>query len=266
MKLSIITINLNNGDGLRKTIQSVLSQEYVDFEYIIIDGGSQDDSVEIIKEYDNRINYWISEPDTGIYDAMNKGIVKSKGEYLLFINSGDFLSENILNRIISSDSLNSDIIYGNAFVVFKNGERELFIPPKELTFSTFFNGTICHQATFIKKELFKKYGMYNDRYRIVSDWLFFIKAIVFGNVMVRYIDEMISTVDGHGIGTSAFAANERIKALSSIIPESIIKDYQEMTNLNITNEELRKELSQYKRRFYRANQILTYLKKLSGIK
>lgn len=266
MKLSIITVNLNNGSGLRKTIESVLSQDYVDFEYIIIDGGSQDESVDIIKEYENGINYWISETDTGIYNAMNKGIVKSKGEYLLFINSGDFLSENILNRIISSDSLNSDILYGNAFVVFKNGERELFIPPKELTFNTFFNGTICHQATFIKKELFEKYGMYNEGYKIVSDWIFFLKVIVFEKVLVRYIDETIASVDGHGIGTSDYAVNERIKALSLIAPESIITDYQEMTNLNKITEELRKELYQYKRRFYLANQILTYIKKMSGCK
>lgn len=265
-KLSIITINLNNAEGLIKTIESVVKQSFFQYEYIVIDGDSKDGSVEIIKNYSAQITYWISEQDSGIYNAMNKGILIANGEYLLFLNSGDFLSENILAKIFSSDSLNSDIVYGNAFVVFKNGEKKLFIPPQELTFNTFFNGTICHQATFIKKELFEKYGMYNEGYKIVSDWLFFIEVIVFGKVMVRYVDDTIAFVDGAGIGTSDLAVNERIKALNLIIPEMIIKDYQGMTNLNKTIEELRKELSQYKRRFYRANQILTYLKKLSGKK
>ena len=87
MKLSIITINLNNAAGLRKTIQSVVNQTYIDFEYIIIDGFSSDGSIEVIKEYADRINYWVSEPDRGIYNAMNKGILKTSGEYIHFLNS-----------------------------------------------------------------------------------------------------------------------------------------------------------------------------------
>ena len=89
MKLSIITINRNNAAGLRRTIESVVSQTYTEFEYIIIDGASTDESVDVIKEYADKITFWVSEPDNGIYNAMNKGILKAKGEYLLFLNSGD---------------------------------------------------------------------------------------------------------------------------------------------------------------------------------
>jgi len=94
MKLSIITINYNDKEGLRKTIESVLSQTWTDYEYLIIDGGSADGSLDVIREYEDKITYWISEKDNGIYNAMNKGIVKSKGAYLQFLNSGDYLVDN----------------------------------------------------------------------------------------------------------------------------------------------------------------------------
>jgi len=112
-KLSIITVNLNNAEGLRKTIESVVSQTYTDYEYIIIDGGSTDGCVEIIKQYEDKITYWVSEPDKGIYNAMNKGILKAKGEYCQFLNSGDWLiKESILHDIFSILPI-ADIIYGN---------------------------------------------------------------------------------------------------------------------------------------------------------
>jgi glycosyltransferase involved in cell wall biosynthesis len=100
IKLSIITINYNNRDGLEKTIRSVIDQRFTDFEFIVIDGGSTDGSVDNIRKYENKINYWCSEKDAGIYNAQNKGIKKAKGEYCLFLNSGDFLyNEDVLNKI-----------------------------------------------------------------------------------------------------------------------------------------------------------------------
>lgn len=117
MKLSIITVNRNNTEGLRKTIESVVSQTYTDFEYIIIDGASTDGSVDIIKEYADRITYWVSEPDNGIYNAMNKGILKAKGEYLQFLNSGDWLvDEGVLQTMIKyTDDV--DILIGNIYLI-----------------------------------------------------------------------------------------------------------------------------------------------------
>ena len=111
--LSIITINRNNAAGLRKTIESVVSQTYTDFDYIIIDGASTDESVDVIKEYADRITYWVSEPDTGIYNAMNKGILKANGEYCLFLNSGDWLYDNDVLNDVFSISPTEDIVYGN---------------------------------------------------------------------------------------------------------------------------------------------------------
>jgi len=116
MKLSIITVNLNNKSGLQKTIDSVISQTYKDFEWIIIDGGSTDGSKELIEQYSQYITYWISEPDKGIYNAMNKGIVQAKGEYLQFLNSGDALYDKyVLDKILKATNITSDIITGSIF-------------------------------------------------------------------------------------------------------------------------------------------------------
>src|SRR4030043_464009 len=123
--LSIITINLNNAAGLRQTIESVINQTFSDYEYIIIDGGSTDGSVDVIKEYASKLRYWITEPDTGIYNAMNKGIMQAKGEYFQFLNSGDwFLNETILQKLFSVDH-NADILYGDEYWVYKNGIKKL---------------------------------------------------------------------------------------------------------------------------------------------
>ena len=113
MKLSIITINYNNLEGLKKTYESVVCQTWTDYEWIIIDGGSTDGSREFIEEHQDKFAYWCSEPDKGVYNAMNKGIAKAQGEYLNFMNSGDrFYDHQTLNEVFSS-GFQEDILYGN---------------------------------------------------------------------------------------------------------------------------------------------------------
>ena len=110
MKLSIITINFNDREGLDKTIQSVINQAYKEFEYIVIDGASTDGSVDVIKKYADKLTHWVSEPDSGIYNAMNKGTQMASGEYCLYLNSGDFLAEDdVLERLFEND-FNEDIV------------------------------------------------------------------------------------------------------------------------------------------------------------
>ena len=127
MKLSIITVNLNNKDGLQKTIDSVISQTYKDFEWIIIDGGSTDGSKELIENYSDYVSYWVSEPDKGIYNAMNKGIKQSHGEYLQFLNSGDiFIEDNTLKQVVSQ-LVNEDIVFGYAVIINNNTKKRVNI-------------------------------------------------------------------------------------------------------------------------------------------
>ena len=147
MKLSVITINYNNRDGLRKTIESVVNQTCKDFEYVIIDGGSTDGSVDVIKEYADRINYWVSEPDKGIYNAMNKGIDVAQGEYCLFLNSGDYLFDNYVLSEVALHLDGTDVITG----CLKLDTGEFWYAHKEITLSLLYKGfSLSHPASFIK--------------------------------------------------------------------------------------------------------------------
>ena len=187
-KLSIITINLNNSKGLRKTIESVVSQTNKDFEYLIVDGGSTDGSVEIIREYSDSIAWWISEPDYGIYHAMNKGISKANGFYCQFLNSGDSLiSKDVTDKMLRGTSTSS-IIYGNKIKIMSNGRSVYNRKLNTESFLTFYKGTMNHATAYIKKTLFDKYGLYDEELKIVSDWKFYLMAVGLHNETVEYKD------------------------------------------------------------------------------
>jgi glycosyltransferase involved in cell wall biosynthesis len=234
LPLSIITVNLNNVDGLRKTFESVFGQSFSDFEYLVIDGGSTDGSYELIKNNNNLLNYWISETDSGIYQAMNKGIRKAKGEYCLFLNSGDqLINSNILSEVFNF-KYHADILYGNMQVV-KNGQViGLATTPAIITFKTLFEGTIHHQAAFIKRILFESYGLYDEEYRIRSDWGFWIKTVVLNNCTTHFINKVISVYDAGGLSSFREAIeiekNETDIILSKSIPMKVLADYKMFIN------------------------------------
>lgn len=181
-KLSIITINLNNKQGLLQTIQSVREQTFTDFEYIVIDGASTDGSVEVITEYASLFSYSVSEPDTGVYHAMNKGILQATGEYCLFLNSGDCLYDSETLQKVFSQNFSEDIVYGDSM----NGDIYCRYPEK-LTPLYLFRKPLLHQATFIKRSLFNTYGLYNEQYNIVSDWEFFLKVLYKEKCSYKYL-------------------------------------------------------------------------------
>jgi len=245
-KLSIITVNLNNREGLERTIQSVVSQTFTDFEYIIVDGGSTDGSVEVIQSFIPSIPQsftWLSEPDTGIYNAMNKGIKLAKGEYLLFLNSGDWLAdENVIGDFCKCN-LNEDIISGN--VIMNNAKNEIWESPKKnkLVFYVFYRTTIPHQASFIKKNLFYQYGFYNENNIIVSDWEFFLEHLMINNCSYNHFDRIISYLDMTGISQNSsfndLQMEERQSILKKHFPAKILSDYDDLRDLKaITNYSL----------------------------
>ncbi len=197
-KLSIITINRNNAYGLRETIASVLKQVNREFEYIVIDGASEDESVNVIKENQEKLTYWESKPDNGIYHAMNKGIDKANGEYLLFLNSGDYL---LNDRVIADAVLrmgSSDLLYGKLLISQKGKFIEHLFPEK-LTFKYFLTQSLPHPCTFISKKLFRKVGYYNEQLKIVSDWEFFVRAVCLFNCSYEYLNNTIAVIDTDGI-------------------------------------------------------------------
>lgn len=196
--ISIITINYNNASGLKKTIDSVCAQSFQDFEFIVIDGNSNDNSLDIIKQ-NNKINYWVSETDKGIYDAHNKGIIKATGDYLLFLNSGDILADNlVLKNVLSHFSNNKSFYYGN-LILEKNKVLQKHIAPSSIDLDFMINSTFWHPCVFIKSELFKLYGQYNIEFKIAGDYEFFIRCLLKPNVSTEYINEFITIFDGNGI-------------------------------------------------------------------
>lgn len=229
MKLSIITINFNNSNGLQKTIESVVGQTYTNYEYIIIDGGSSDDSKDTIKLYDKKIKYWVSEPDKGVYHAMNKGIKKANGEYCLFLNSGDTLINNNVLEVVFENFPDKDIVYGNL-----QNSSGLDVYANQLKFSTFFYSSIGHPVSFIRRTLFDIYGTYNEKYKIVSDWEFFIIALVKNNCSYQHINTTISYFEPGGISNNPknelLQINEREEVLRKLFP-LMYDDYMELKKL-----------------------------------
>lgn len=226
MKLSIITINRNNANGLDKTIQSVINQSYEDFEYIVIDGNSTDHSIDIIKKYNSNINYWVSETDKGIYNAMNKGIAKANGNYVLFLNSGDYLVNSDVLKSVFEKQQTADIIYGNMQIDWGNGKITSGKMPDKITFKQMYIDTLWHPVSFIKKTLFDKYGLYNETYKVVADYDFFFKVIIINNVTTYHINVDIAMYNLNGLSSlpenKALEQAERRKVIESYLPQSII--------------------------------------------
>lgn len=223
-KISIITINYNDSKGLEKTINSIVNQTFQDFEYIIIDGGSSDESLDVIKRHEDGIHYWISEEDAGIYNAMNKGIRVANGDYLLFLNSGDHLfNKNVLLKNIEHFN-NEDIIYFNVEIRGNNNSKIVSYPDK-LSFFYFFLNGLCHQAVFIRRELFYKYGFYDEELKIVSDWKFFLLTIFKYNSTYKKMNKILSTHYLGGVSTQIDNTEERNIVLNQHF-SGFVEDYR----------------------------------------
>lgn len=225
-KISIITINRNNATGLRQTIESVISQINDECEYLLIDGQSDDGSEEVIREFADYITYRASEPPRGVYAAMNQGIAHATGTYCLFLNSGDWLNTGSIAeaiRVCTGD----DVIYFNTYLSYGNNRVEKERYPTELSMRSFFRRTIGHQSTLIKRELFTRYGLYNEGNKLYSDYEFWLKSIILGNVTCRYVDTFLSYYDMGGISTNPDkeASQEIAAILTKSLPERVLADY-----------------------------------------
>lgn len=250
MILSIITINRNNSTGLEKTMASVLVQTYTDFEYVVVDGASTDGSVDVIRrfapQFGDRIK-WVSEPDKGIYNAMNKGIRMASGEYIEILNSGDILAapdvtERMITALVQHQSMlgaSIPILYGNMIRDFGNGKLSRDVGkavrnegselPQEVewTMDAFIKGTVNHDPTYIRADLFVKYGLYDDSLRITSDWKWFVNAVVFGGEKIYYVPIDVTIFDTTGISETELVSREKERRgeLEKMLPSAILKDY-----------------------------------------
>ncbi|MFN4762865.1 glycosyltransferase family 2 protein [Gillisia sp. Q332] len=237
--ISIITVNLNDLEGLKRTMTSVFEQTFKEFEYIIIDGGSTDGSKEYIERHSNKIDTWVSEKDSGIYNAMNKGIKAASGEYLLFLNSGDtFYNMKVLSKVNEYVKDDWDILFGNV-QLYGHSKKELnklVIYPEKLTFSFFFSNTIIHQAAFIKRELFDEVFYYNEDLKFVSDWEFFLCAICKFNYSYKKLDFTVTNFNMNGFSSDPVNKKslnkERELCLKTHFP-LMLEDYKELFQLRL---------------------------------
>ena len=232
MKLSIITINFNNRSGLLKTIESVISQTFKDYEWIVIDGGSTDGSRELIERYADHFSYWVSEPDKGVYNAMNKGIRRAKGDYLLFLNSGDCLYDShVLQTVLGIEHM-ADILYGYMIVEGSDTVPNAALMKPVLYWTDFIGNTLPHQASFIRRALFEKYGLYDESYKIAGDAKFFIKAIVWEKATYEFIPEKVAVFQSGGISSDSMRFEERdVRLRNEMFPKMVVDDYKDIVTL-----------------------------------
>lgn len=220
--LSIITINYNNLNGLQKTIDSVLSQTFKDFEWIVIDGGSTDGSRELLEKHTEHFAFWCSETDKGIYNALNKGLQYAHGDYIQFLNSGDWLYENsTLGKVFTIIDRKDDIYYGNNIQVNEGDNLNPYTYPDELGFLFFPYNNICHQATFYRRNLFEN-NPYDESFSIVSDWAMNLKLLFEGRTF-KHIDQFIVYYDNRGKSSEADNRHhlERTAAFEKYVPQQI---------------------------------------------
>lgn len=227
---SIITINLNNADGLRKTIDSVLKQSFKNFEFIIIDGASVDASLAVIEQVAAKLSFCVSEKDKGIYDAMNKGISKANGKYVLFLNSGDyFYDSQVLQKVFDSCS-ESDIIYGDVMLMKKEEELRIKTYPHKLTNYYLLTDNVAHQSQFISLNLFKENGVYDLEYKVVADYEFFLRVYFKQKMSYQHLNLVVSAYNLDGFSASPKAVKiikqERLQAQKKYMSFSLVVIYQ----------------------------------------
>lgn len=225
-KITIITINFNNRYGLEKTIRSVVCQSCHNYEYVIIDGGSTDGSVDVIKKYVDNIDYWVSERDKGIYHAMNKGIDKANGEYCLFLNSGDTLYDSEVIRNVCPQ-LEADIVVGGICKGTSGYVKRLKLTEPLVMLDFWFENPIPHQSTFIKSEVCRQL-YYDESLKIVGDLKFFIQAIVFNECSQQSIDTIVSYFDENGISGQINSDDEWERVFKELLGSSLFSDCQRM--------------------------------------
>lgn len=170
MKVSIITIAYNNLEGLKDTYRSIRRQTFCDFEWIVVDGGSTDGTKEFLEEHNEELAWWCSEKDKGVYNAQNKGTLHARGEYSIYMNSGDsFYADDVLEKVFEQDIANADIVYGNWMLVFEDGKTRLGRAPEVADLTYFFDDNMCHQSMLIRTEAVRN-RPFDESFRIYADW------------------------------------------------------------------------------------------------
>ena len=262
-KITVITVVYNDANGIKRTIDSVESLDYQNIEYIIIDGNSADNTVDVIQANSKKVSKWISEPDSGIYDAMNKGIGMSTGDWLIFMNAGDeFADKDVISYIIPYIN-DYDIIYGSMLRVSDTAQYiTRGITSEYPDAFDFMHGSLGHQASFINRKVFKITGNYSTEYKLASDAKFFYDAIVINSARTKYIDKVIAKFSLGGASTTnqQLYNHERKVFLIESLGLSVYSRYEELYRMK-NNVEMAEAISLYKwlKKHYYLYRIIRFL-------
>lgn len=248
-KVSVITICHNEALKIRRTLESIHNQTFNDFEHIVIDGNSSDGTKEIISSFAGRLSHFVSEPDSGIYEAQNKGIKLAQGDYLIFINGGDCLHDHDVFKDIFEQDQAADIIYGNLLIEEADGSATLGRSPLKITLDFLLRGTLWHPVSFIHRSLFKKYGCYDESLKIVADYDFFLKVLMVEQANALHVDRTISRFNTDGIGSSpeyqTLHDSERAAVQRRYFTEPVIEMFEELEKYRLHNNHLQQQLCEY---------------------
>lgn len=266
-KISVITINFNNIAGLRDTLRSVREQSYKEFEYIIVDGGSSDGSKELLEENKDIIDVLISERDKGIYDAMNKGAAHARGEYVMFVNSGDKIADVDTMEEIAKFKLESDICFCKVRNMRTDGSSCIWVPPAESKLSLQYlrSNLLHHPGAIIRNNLQRKYP-YDVNLKICSDRRFFIEALILGNATYQTVDIVLNEFAPAGTScdeAAAKMAEEDERILDSLFTERQLRD---IGKNNFFVQEISAPLTRYYVKTKLICKINKFLFRLLGIK
>lgn len=228
MKITIITVSYNSAGTIEKTIQSVIAQKFHDLEYIVIDGGSMDGTMEVVRKYKDDISVYISEPDQGIYDAMNKGLSRASGDVVAFLNSDDWYLPNVLDRVegyFGSDSV--DIVSGGIYVC--RGGECVKAPRSKLMGENIFFDIVCpHPALFVKRKLFDLLGNFDTSYEIAADTKWIMNAYAGGNRILCVDDYFTCFRDGGVSSVRKLAAwKEQYRAALTCVQENQLTELEQ---------------------------------------
>ena len=232
-KFSIITINFNNKEGLRKTLDSVVCQTFTDYELIVIDGGSTDGGAALLEEYGKYITFGVSEPDKGVYNAQNKGVQHASGEYCIFMNSGDsFYSNDVLECVAKELKEGIDIAVGNTYFYKNESENRYAYAPEYITLWRVYIG-INHQSAFIKRQLLLN-NPYDETLKICADWKFWLQELVKNEHSYQHLNIIVAQYDLNGVSYNEDTRlAEEHSVMQQLFPQAIVREYEDRYNTSI---------------------------------
>lgn len=226
MKFSIITVAYNDRKGLEQTICSVVRQTYQDYEYIVIDGGSQDGSLDVLKKYDAAITYWVSEKDKGVYNAMNKAVDVAHGEYCIFMNAGDCFHDNHVLQRVADEGLEADLVVGIAEMVSNGKVLSQVIPPAEVCLGFWLYHSVIHQAAFMRTDMLRE-KHYDESLRIVSDWKYMLSEYLSRTYTYQVSSVVVCKFDTSGISSdNTKRLAERRQVLIELLPPMLFQEFE----------------------------------------